>query len=198
MTTVRSRCRLEILRLRTAALIRIFTRTFGFLSTEVPASFSPNLHVSALSLELVSMSLSCTLPTRARRDVHQILCLPEPCPRTNLASARPCLTASRIFPLGDTASRNCCLRKLHHLTLIWFPEAILKCCLLVGFHVVPFKQPSCVSHHPRPYIHGWTHFQRETLFQLDTQASNLIFHCILCSPRLRQCCDCRTLGLPRP
>ena len=90
--------RIEILRLRTAALIRIFTRTFGFLChwgvsqralleelscevfplgvlqvcpTEFPASFSLSLRVLALTLELVSLSLSCTLPTRSQSDVHQ-------------------------------------------------------------------------------------------------------------------------------
>ena len=45
-------------------------------------------------------------------------------------------------------------------------------CFLVGVHVV-FFQASSVSHHPQPHIHGWNHFQRETRFQFETQASNL-------------------------
>ena len=73
--------------------------------------------------------------------------------------------------------------------LVRFPETILKRRLLVAFHVVPCKQPSSVSHQPRPHVHGGCHFCRGTFFQLETQASNLTFHCVLCSPN---CTDALT------
>ena len=57
--------------------------------TEFPASFSPSLHVFALSLELVS--LSCALPTRSRRDVHEIRGLPKP---YSTDESRVCTTLS--------------------------------------------------------------------------------------------------------
>ena len=109
--------------------------------------------------------------------------LPSHTPRTNLASARPCLIPSRIFPPGDTATRNSAASaKLHHLSFVRFPKAIFKRCLLVALHVIHFKQPSIVSHQPRPHIHGGRHFDRESCFQLETQASNLTFHSVVCSP----------------
>ena len=95
--------------------------------------------------------------------------------RTTLASARPCLIPSRILPLGDTATRSSPLLGTVPRNN---PQTPSSCCL----HVVLVKQPSSVSHQPRPHVHGGCHFHRETCFQLEMQASNLTFHCVLCSP----------------
>ena len=119
--------------------------------------------------------------------------LPSHNPRTHLASARPCLIPSRILALGD--AEQCCLRKHHHPTLVRFPETVFERCLLVACHVVPFKQPSSVSYQPRPHIHGGSHFQRETSFQLKTQALNLTFHCVMSSLQLHHFFDCKILVL---
>ena len=86
--------RIEILRLGTAALIRIFTRTLTCLGqwrcrngrclrsrlarssqaypTGFLANFSPCQHVVALFQELASLSSWCTLLYPSRRDVHRI------------------------------------------------------------------------------------------------------------------------------
>ena len=151
------------------------------------ANFSPNLHVVAPCLEHVSLPSWCTLLYPSRRDVHrnpsscraifhgQILRLLDP------VKFRP-----ESFRRHGQRERSC-LRELHHLSLVRFP--VFERCLLVAFHVKPFKQPSSVSHQPRPHVHGGCHFDRETCFQLEPQASNLTFHSVLCSPN---CTDALT------
>ena len=60
-------------------------------------------------------------------------------------------------------------------------------CSEVDFHVVPFKQPYCVSHQPRPHVHGGCHFQRGTCFQLEIE-SDLPLRLVL--GQLHRCFDC--------
>ena len=96
----------------------------------------------------------------AKRCSSDSVVLPGHIPLTNLASARPCLIPSRILPLGNsgTVSRN----NLRTLS---------SCCLSRDtFHAT---------------IHtsmAGGHFDRETCLQLEPQASNMTFHCVLCSP----------------
>ena len=71
-----------------------------------PDKFSPGRPVVALCLDLVSPSSSCALLHPSQRDVHQSPVLPSHIPQTNLASARPCPTSLRTFPLGDTSKRK--------------------------------------------------------------------------------------------
>ena len=144
--------------------------------TEFPASFSTNLHVSAVSGTRFTVLVVYTPVSVAKRCSSDSVVLPSHTPRTSLASARPCLIPSRILPLGNTATRNRA-GSANFITSPWY-----------GFPK-PFKQPSSVSHQPRPHVHGGCHFNRETCFQLETQASNLTFHCVLCSPN---CTDALT------
>ena len=103
--------------------------------------------------------------------------LPSHTPRTNLADS-----VTNLSTRGHGHTEQCCLRELHYHSLVRFPNAILKRCLLVTFHVLRFKQPSSVSHQPRAPVHGGCHFDRESCFQIETQASNQTFHSVFCSP----------------
>ena len=124
---MRDSLRIEVLRFCLAALVRIFSRTFSFLccwrcrngrrlrsclarsgvlqarSTEFLANFSPSLHVSALCLELVSLSLWCTLPSREKMFIG-FRGLPKP---YSTGKSRTCSTLpGSVSNLSTRGTRN--------------------------------------------------------------------------------------------
>ena len=198
---------IEILRLRAAALIRIFTRTFGLLChwrcrngrclrsclarSSRRASCKPVPRSSLQTFNQVCLCVWNSFHCPCRVHSHLVLeemfikfrghAKPYSTDNSRICSTLPD-SVSNLSTRKHGYTEQCCLRELHHLSLVRFPTAIFERCLLVAFHVIPPKQPSNMSHQPRPHVHGGCHFDRETCFQLETQASNLTFHCVLCSP----------------
>ena len=166
------------MRLGNAALIRIFTRTLTFLGQWVlrslpgrPASlshgvpcklFTKSARVCAVSETRFTVLVVYTPVSVANRCSSDSVVLPSHTPRTK---SRVCSTlpdpVSNLSTGGHGHTEQSCLRELHHLSLVRFPETILQRRLLVAFHVISFKQPSSVSHQPRPDVHGGCHFYRE-------------------------------------
>ena len=100
----------------------------------------------------------------------------KPCVCTTLSDFTPHLSSRRH---GYT--EKSCFRELQDFNLVRFPKTIFERCLLVSFHMVPFKQPSCVLNNPWPNIQGGRYLCRETCFELKSQAPDSSFHRILCS-----------------
>ena len=166
------------MRLRTAALICIFTRSltcFGYgrcrngrcsrsrlarssrwsSCKPVPLRSLQTFH--QISKELVSLSSWRTLLYPSRSIGFRGLAKPYATEKSCACSSLPDFASNPSTGRHGRPEQSC-LRELHHLSLVRFPETIFERFFLVAFHVIPFKQPSCVSHQPRPHVRGGCHF----------------------------------------
>ena len=125
------------------------------------AKFRPNQHVVALCLELASQSSWCTILCPSRRDVHLI---PWSCQAICHSQSRVCSTLPDFTSNPPTWRHGLpeqnCLRELHHLSLVRFPETIFPRCLFVAFHVIPGNYPACLTNHGHTSMASVTSIER--------------------------------------
>ena len=150
-------CWIEVLRLRIAALVRIFTRTFSFFrhgalprelscgvfplgvlqacSTEFLAHLSPeSARFCSVCGTRFTLLVVYTPNSFAQRCSSVSVVLPNLVPRRNLASVRPCQVPSlpprTSSPLLGTVSLN-------------NPQTLSSCCLSRD----TFHHPACLTNH---------------------------------------------------
>ena len=101
---------------------------------------------------------------------------PSQIPRTNLASARPCLTSLRTFPVGDTAKRKSAASANFKISPWYgFPKQSSNAVFLFPFTwYLSSNHPACRTSHGQ--VSMGCVFCRETCFEFESQAPDLSFH----------------------